>query len=221
MMDFARARRTMVDTQIRVNDVTDSRIIDALMDVPRENFVPESRRALAYLDDDLPVNGSGDGRPARYLVEPMVLAKMLHAAAIRPDDAVLDVGVATGYSAAILAHLATRVVALEQDAMLVATARSLLAARANVTVVEGPLVDGDSQRGPYDVIVLEGAVEVVPANLVKQLRQGGRLVAVVGRGRAAKCLVHTLRDGEVSVRPAFDAAIPALPGFEAPRGFVF
>lgn len=218
MMDFARARRTMVDTQIRVNDVTDSRIIDALMEVPRENFVPESRRALAYLDDDLPVS---EGRPGRHLLEPMVLAKMLHAAAIKPDDAVLDIGIATGYSAAIIAHLAARVVALEEDATLVAAARSLLAPQANVTVVEGPLVDGASQRGPYDVIVLEGAVDVVPTGLLKQLRQGGRLVAVVGRGRAAKCLVHTLRDEEVSVRPVFDAAIPALPGFEAPRDFVF
>lgn len=220
MMDFARARRTMVDTQIRVNDVTDSRIIDALMDVPRENFVPDSRRALAYLDDDLPVNESGEG-PARHLIEPMVLAKMFHAAAIRPDETVLDVGVATGYSAAILAHLAAHVVALEEDTALAATARSLLAPQANVAVVEGPLVDGASQRGPFDVIVLEGAVEVVPANLLKQLRQGGRLVAVVGRGRAAKCMVHTLRDDEVSVRPVFDAAIPALPGFEAPKAFVF
>lgn len=220
MMDFARARRTMVDTQIRVNDVTDSRIIDALMDVPRENFVPDSRRALAYLDDDLPVNESGEG-PARHLIEPMVLAKMLHAAAIRPDETVLDVGVATGYSAAILAHLAAHVVALEEDTALAATARSLLAPQANVAVVEGPLVDGASQRGPFDVIVLEGAVEVVPANLLKQLRQGGRLVAVVGRGRAAKCMLHTLRDDEVSVRPVFDAAIPALPGFEAPKAFVF
>jgi protein-L-isoaspartate(D-aspartate) O-methyltransferase len=221
MMDFARARRTMVDTQIRVNDVTDSRIIDALMDVPRENFVPESRRVLAYLDDDLPVSEGGEGRSARHLLEPMVLAKMLHAAAIKPDDAVLDIGIATGYSAAIIAHLAARVVALEEDATLVATARSLLAPQTNVTVVEGPLADGASQRGPFDVIVLEGAVDVVPAGLLKQLRQGGRLVAVVGRGRAAKCLVHTLRDDEVSVRPVFDAAIPALPGFEAPRNFVF
>lgn len=219
MMDFARARRTMVDTQIRVNDVTDSRIIDALMDVPRENFVPDERKVLAYLDDDVPV--SAGGQPARYLVEPMILAKMLHAAAIGPDDVVLDVGAATGYSAAIIAHLASRVVALEEDPALAATARSLLAPQDNVVLVEGPLVDGCSPRGPYDVIVLEGAVEVVPPALLKQLRQGGRLVAVVGRGRAAKCLVHTLRDDEVSVRPAFDAAIPALPGFAAPQAFVF
>jgi len=220
-MDFARARRTMVDTQIRVNDVTDTRIIDALMSVPRENFVPQPRKALAYLDDDMPVGGGAEGRPARYLVEPMVLAKMLHAATIGADETVLDVGTATGYSAAIIAHLASRVVALEEDAALAATARELLAPLSNVTVMEGPLTDGASQRGPFDVIVLEGAVETVPAGLLKQLRQGGRLVAVVGLGRAAKCLVHTLRDDEVSVRPAFDAAIPALPGFEAARGFVF
>lgn len=221
MMDFARARRTMVDTQIRVNDVTDARIIDALMDVPRENFVPEQRRALAYLDDDLEVGGRADGRAPRYLVEPMVLAKMLHVAAIKADDAVLDVGTATGYSAAILARVAGRVVALEEDAALVSTARALLSDIPGVSVVEGPLADGASQRAPFDVIVIEGAVEVVPDSLLKQLGQGGRLIAVVGRGRAAKCLVHTLRDGEVSIRPAFDAAIPALPGFEAPQAFVF
>ncbi|MGL4290600.1 MAG: protein-L-isoaspartate O-methyltransferase family protein [Phreatobacter sp.] len=221
MIDFARARRTMVDTQIRVNDVTDARIIEALLSVPREAFVPEARRELAYIDDDVAVNEAANGRPARYLIELMVLAKMVHAAAIGPDDAVLDVGVATGYSSAVLARLAASVVALEEDEALVAAARQALASSGNVTVVAGTLAQGAAQQGPYDAILLEGAVEVVPEALFDQLKDGGRLVAVVGSGRAAKCLVHTRISNEISARPIFDAAIPVLPGFAAERGFVF
>ncbi len=216
-MDFARARRTMVDTQIRVNDVTDTRIVNALMAVPREEFVPEAIKALAYLDDDIAVGGE----PVRYLIETMVLARMIQAAAVGEADRVLDVGTATGYSSAVLARIAASVVALEQDGALLPAAKAALAGESNVTVVEGALTQGAGANGPFDVIVLEGAVEEVPQALIGQLAEGGRLVAVVGRGRAAKCLVHTRIGAEVSVRQAFDAAIPALPGFEAPRGFVF
>ncbi len=216
-MDFARARRTMVDTQIRVNDVTDTRIVNALMAVPREEFVPEHLKSLAYLDDDIAVGGE----PVRYLIETMVLARMIQAAAAGEGDRVLDVGAATGYSSAVLARIAASVVSVEQDGGLLAAARGALASDPNVTVVEGALTAGAAALGPYDVIVLEGAVEQVPQSLLDQLAEGGRLVAVVGRGRAAKCLVHSRIGAEVSVRQAFDAAIPALPGFEAPRGFVF
>lgn len=221
MMDFARARRTMVDTQIRVNDVTDTGVVDALMAVPREDFVPQARRALAYLDDDLPVLDAGEGRAARYLLEPMVLARMLQAAAIGPQERVLDVGAATGYSSAVVARIAGSVVALEDEAELAAFARERLAPLANVTVEQGALAGGARQAGPFDVILLQGAAEVVPEALIGQLAEGGRLVAIVGRGRAAKCLVHTRLGAEVSVRPVFDAAVPALPGFERPPGFVF
>ncbi|MBN8937839.1 MAG: protein-L-isoaspartate O-methyltransferase [Rhizobiales bacterium] len=221
MIDFARARRTMVDTQIRVNDVTDARIIEALLSVPREAFVPEARRELAYIDDDVAVNEAAGGKPARYLIELMVLAKMVHAAAIGPDAAVLDIGVATGYSSAVLARIAASVVALEEDEALAAAARQSLAGAGNVTVVTGALAGGAPQQGPYDAILLEGAVEVVPEALFSQLKDGGRLVAVVGTGRAAKCLVHTRISSEISARPIFDAAIPPLPGFAAERGFVF
>ncbi|WP_439575266.1 protein-L-isoaspartate O-methyltransferase family protein [Phreatobacter sp.] len=221
MIDYARARRTMVDTQVRVNDVTDSRIVDALMVVPRETFVPEQRRALAYLDDDLPLNVPAPGVAARFLMEPMVFARMLQAAAIGEGDRVLDVGSATGYSAAVLARLAGSVVALEADEVLSAEARRNLAGLAGVTLADGPLADGAEAHGPFDVILVEGAAEQVPQSLLSQLADGGRLVAVVGTGRAAKCLVHEKRGGEISVRAAFDAAIPSLPGFEAPRGFVF
>jgi protein-L-isoaspartate(D-aspartate) O-methyltransferase len=221
MIDFARARRTMVDTQIRVNDVTDARIVDALLSVPREAFVPEARRELAYIDDDLAVSDAADGKPSRYLIELMVLAKMLNAAAIEPDDTVLDVGTATGYSAAILARLAAQVVAVEENEALAETARKILADVHNLTVVSGPLAEGAPQQAPYDVILLEGAVETVPAALLEQLREGGRLVAVVGKGRAAQCRVYTRINGETSARPIFDAALPPLPGFEVARGFVF
>jgi protein-L-isoaspartate(D-aspartate) O-methyltransferase len=221
MIDFARARRTMVDTQIRVNDVTDARIVDALLAVPREAFVAEAQRELAYIDADIAVSQAANGQPARYLIELMVLAKMLNAADIGPEDVVLDVGVATGYSAAVAAHLAGRVVALEDDAALVEAARANLSGIANVTVVQGPLAAGAPAEGPYDVILLEGAAEIVPDSLTGQLKDGGRLVAVVGTGRSAKCTVYTRIGGEISARPIFDAAIPPLPGFAAPRGFVF
>lgn len=216
-MDFARARRTMVDTQIRVNDVTDARIVNALMAVPREEFVPDSLKALAYLDDDISLGGE----PARFLIETMVLARMIQSAAVGEGDRVLDVGAATGYSSAVLGRIAGEVVALEQDAALAGAARAGLAGDRNVTVLEGPLTGGAAAKGPFDVILLEGAVEQVPQALLDQLAEGGRLVAIVGRGRAAKCLVHTRIGAEISIRQAFDAAIPTLPGFEAPRGFVF
>ena len=221
MIDFAQARRTMVDTQIRVNDVTDGRIVAALMAVPREDFVPAARRELAYIDDDIAVSEASAGKSARYLIEPMILAKMLHAAEIRSEDKVLDIGVATGYSAAVLAGFAAAVVAVEEDETLAAAAREALGGKANITVHAGPLAAGAPANGPYDVIVLEGAVESVPQTLFDQLKDGGRLVAVVGTGRASKCLVHTRIGQEISTRPVFDAAIPPLPGFAVVRGFVF
>ena len=219
MIDFARARRTMVDTQIRVNDVTDVRIVDALASVPREAYVPATRRDLAYIDDDVLVS-EGTAAP-RYILEPMALAKMIQAAAIEPGETVLDVGTATGYSAAVLAQIAPQVVAVEEDAVLAGLARVNLAGLANVDLVEGPLTAGAAAKGPFNVILLQGAVDVVPAALTAQLSEGGRLVAVVGRGRSAKCLVHTRLGGEVSVRQVFDAAIPALPGFAAVQSFTF
>lgn len=219
MIDFARARRTMVDTQIRVNDVTDVRIVDALASVPREAYVPATRRDLAYIDDDVLVS-EGTAAP-RYILEPMALAKMIQAAAIEPGETVLDVGTATGYSAAVLAQIAPQVVAVEEDAVLAGLARVNLSGLANVDLVEGPLTAGAAAKGPFNVILLQGAVDVVPAALTAQLSEGGRLVAVVGRGRSAKCLVHTRLGGEVSVRQVFDAAIPALPGFAAVQSFTF
>ena len=223
MIDYARQRQAMVEGQVHVNDVTDPRILTAMRELPREKFVPAARAELAYVDEDIPLRAASAGKPARYLIEPMVLAKLVHALSLSASDHVLDVGCASGYSAALLGRLAGSVVALEEDAEFVPIATRLLASlgAANVKVVGGPLTAGWPKEGPYDAILLQGSVEVVPVALTDSLKDGGRLAAVVGSGRSAKATIY-LRSGQViSARPVFDAAIPPLPGFAAPREFVF
>ena len=222
MVDFAKARTTMVDCQIRTVDVTEYDVLDAFSAVPRETFAPDHLKPLAYIDEDLLV--SAPGSAPRYVMEPGPLAKLVQLAAIQSTDRVLDVGTATGYSAAILSHLAASVIALEADEALAATARDNLEAlgMANVEVVVGPLPEGHSARAPYDVILLEGAVEVIPEALVDQLGEGGRIVAVVGaNGLAAKAMIYTRSGGSVSGRPAFNTSVRPLPGFAKPKAFVF
>ena len=218
MIDFAAARRMMVDGQVRTADVTDLRLLAAMGDVPRERFVPESKAELAYLDQDLPVS-DGDGR--RRLLKPMVLAKLIQLAEIGDTDHVLDVGCATGYSSAVLARLAGSVVALEEDRALARMAEQALAGVSNVTVVVGPLVTGWPIAEPYDVIIMQGATEVVPDALLAQLKNGGRLVCVLGPGPQRKATIYRKIDGDVSGRPVFDAAAPLLPGFKRAPAFVF
>lgn len=220
MIDFAEMRRAMVDAQVRANDVTDLRIVAAMLETPRERFVPAGLRNFAYIDDDLLVK---DGSPARYLMEPMVLAKLLQAAEIGPEALVLDVGAASGYSTAVLAKLAGQVVALEGDAELAAQGAGLLVELGllNAAYVQGPLPDGWPAEAPYDVILLNGSVDSAPEALLAQLKPGGRLVAVVGRGRAGRATVFTNTAGGIGSRVVFDAAVPTLPGFEARPGFVF
>jgi len=222
MPDFTASRRMMVDGQVRTSDVTDLRLIAAMLDVPRERFVPADKADLAYLDLDLPITTSPLG-PARRLVKPMVLAKLIQAAAIGAGDHVLDVGCATGYSSAVLERLAASVVALDQDGALTRQAELNLEAvgARNVTVVTGPLTDGWSAGAPYDVIVVAGATEAAPRTLLHQLREGGRLVGVVGRPPATKAMLYVGCGSEVSGRPIFDAAAPLLPGFAEPPAFVF
>ena len=223
MIDYARQRQAMVDSQIRVNDVTDPGILAAMGELPREKFVPTARAALAYIDEDVPLRATVTGKPARYLMEPMILARLVQALSLTASDHVLDVGGASGYSAALLARLAASVVALEEDAEFVPIATRLLASlgAANVKVVSGPLTAGAQKEGPYDAILLQGSVEIMPAALTDSLKDGGRLAVVVGCGRAAKAMLY-LRTGKVvGARPVFDAAIPPLPGFSAPREFVF
>jgi protein-L-isoaspartate(D-aspartate) O-methyltransferase len=220
MFDFAAARRMMVDGQVRTADVTDQRIIAAMLELPRERFVPERNAALAYLDLDVAVTS---GTPARRLLKPMVLAKLVQAAEIGAQDRVLDVGGGTGYSSALLAKLAQHVVALEEDATLARHARENLAAvgAANAEVVTGALPDGWPAGAPYDVILVNGAAEVAPERLLRQLKEGGRLVAVVGRPPASKAVRYLAAAGQASALPVFDAAAPALPGFAEPPAFVF
>lgn len=218
MTDFAAARANMVECQVRPNKVTDSRLLAAMAAVPRERFVPEGLAGHAYVDDDIAV------APGRYLMEPMVLARLLQAAAIEDGDVVLDIGCATGYSTAILARLAATVVALESDEALAETAIELLTGldADNSAVVGGEHAAGYAAQAPYDVIVLEGAVEQVPEALGEQLAEGGRLVAVVtGGGRVGKATLMLRVRGVLSSRILFDAAVPPLPGFAIERGFVF
>jgi protein-L-isoaspartate(D-aspartate) O-methyltransferase len=215
MTDFAAARRHMVDGQVRTADVTDLRLISAMLDVPRERFMPPAGIALAYLDMDVPVGAS------RGLLKPMVLAKLIQAADLAGTDQVLDAGCATGYGAAVLARIAGRVVALEQDAGLAETARQALSSQPNVGVVSGPLADGWPQDAPYDVVILEGATEIVPHALCRQLRDGGRLVCVLGSGPGSKAMLYRRSGGEVGGRAIFDASAPLLPGFAKTPVFAF
>jgi protein-L-isoaspartate(D-aspartate) O-methyltransferase len=215
MTDYAAARRHMVDGQVRTTDVTDLRVISAMLEVPRERFMPPAGTALAYLDLDVPVGAS------RRLLRPMVLAKLLQAAEIEATDHVLDAGCATGYGAAVLGHIAGQVVALEQDAGLAKAASAALASQPNVSVVSGPLAEGWPQGAPYDVIVLEGATEVVPYALCQQLKDGGRLVCVLGSGPGAKAMLYRRSGGETGGRPVFDATAGLLPGFAKIPVFAF
>ena len=223
MIDFTRLRQSMVDSQIRPNDVTDPRIIAAMLELPRERFVPAERANLAYLDDDLPVREARGDRPARYLMEPMVLARLIQALELAEEDRVLDVGSATGYSAALLVRLASHVVALEEDTELLSVARRNLSELgvSNVEIVAGPLKAGAPGKGPYNAILLNGSVELVPDELLAQLNEGGRLAAVVRDNPPGRAILHIRTGGVISRRPLFDAAVPPLPGFEAPRSFVF
>ena len=186
MTDFATARRHMVDGQVRTADVTDLRILAAMLEIPRENFVPSGAAGLAYLDLDLAVGEAG----ARRLLKPMVLAKLIHAADVASSDRVLDVGCGTGYAAAILSRIAGQVITLEQDSGLAQTARAALASQPNVSVVSGPLVAGWPQGAPYDVILLEGATEIAPQAFLGQLKEWGP--AGLRSRQRSRCQGHAL-----------------------------
>jgi len=218
MTEFGAARTHMIESQLRPGKVIDARVLSAFDGVRRELFVPEHLRAVAYVDEDLPL-GRG-----RYLMEPMVAARLLQAAAIERTDTVLIIGAGTGCEAALTAALARNVVALEEIPELARCARDALVehAIASVSVVEGPLPLGYRPRAPYDVILFCGAVVEVPPEVDSQLAEGGRLLAVVksanGIGRA---ILRTRTGGVVAQRVLFDAATPLLPGFAPKPGFVF
>lgn len=218
MIDYAQARLTMVESQLRTNKVTDEAVLDAFLAVPRERFVPPALRGTAYVDDDLPL---GNGRA---LMEPMVLARLLQLAEIGRGDRVLEIGCATGYGTAILSRLARNVVAIESDVDLarLAMARLRELGVGNAAVVEAPLAAGYPGRAPYDAIVFQGAVTQIPAVIGQQLADRGRLVAVLRQPSGiARAVLMTAAGGVLSQRPCFDAVAPLLPGFSAEPSFVF
>jgi protein-L-isoaspartate(D-aspartate) O-methyltransferase len=218
MADFQAARQHMVDSQIRTNKVTDRALLSALAEVPREAFLASHLRAIAYIDEDLDIGGG------RYLMEPMVLARMIQALDLEAGDVVLDVGCASGYSSAVLARLATAVVALECDGPLARDATTNFAENGvdNVVVVEDELSHGHGEQAPYQAIFLNGAVPALPETLLGQLADGGRLCAVIHDGAGTGRAVRAVRHGAtVAERVLFDANVPPLPGFDRQPGFVF
>jgi protein-L-isoaspartate(D-aspartate) O-methyltransferase len=222
MSGFSTARQKMVDGQVRPSDVTDIRIIDAMLEVPREAFVPETMRAMAYLDLDLDVSEAGSVKG--FLIKPVVLAKMLQAAEIGETDNVLVAGCATGYAAAVVARLAAHVSATEGDPALAARAKDILAqtGSGNVTVQAGTAAEGYPANALYDVIVLDGATEITPDRLFRQLRDGGRLVGVFAMTRPPRATIVTRSHGDdFGHRALFDAVAPVLPGLERLPAFVF
>jgi protein-L-isoaspartate(D-aspartate) O-methyltransferase len=221
--DFTERRIKMVDGQLRTTDVNDPAVLEAALSVPREEFVPRAWMELAYIDEDIEVAAGGAGVPPRFLMEPSPFARLVQLADIRPGDFVLDIGCATGYSSAVLSRLAGSVVALESDAGLAHQATETLSRLGfdNVAVVEGPLNEGYPAEAPYDVILIGGAVDDIPDALFRQLRDGGRLVVVVGEGNSGVAQLY-LKTGEtISGRRVFNAAVRRLPGFERAPAFQF
>ena len=217
MTDFSKRRTMMVDTQVRPSDVTKFPIIDAMLSVAREDFVPAAQREAAYVGENLTL---GQGR---VLLEPRSLAKMLDVLAIDGDELVLDVGCTFGYSTAVIARMAQAVVGVEEDADMAREAQDALVAAGsdNAVVHEGPLVDGAVQHGPYDVIAVQGGVADVPAALLDQLKEGGRIAAMFMAGPLGEVRVGYKREGKMSWRLAFNATAPVLPGFDKEMTFNF
>lgn len=217
MVDFGALREAMVDCQVRPSDVTRYGIIDAMLKVPRERFVPKTRRPIAYAGTEIDV---GHGRA---LLEPRVLAKMLEVSAISEGDLVLELAPATGYSTAVIAHLAEAVIAIEGNETLAGQAQQAIAAleidNAVVTAADPAL--GDPSHAPFDVILVNGAVGALPDGLTDQLREGGRLVAVFLESGVGKCRILTKSGSGVSERFAFDASAPLLEGFAGASAFSF
>ncbi|SNR25596.1 protein-L-isoaspartate O-methyltransferase family protein [Puniceibacterium sediminis] len=215
MSDYATRRRMMVDTQVRPSDVTKFPIIDAMLDVPREAFVPRDRAEAAYISENIDIGGG------RVVLEPRTFSKMLDALDVGNDDLVLDIGAGLGYSSAVIAHIAEAVVAVEDDASRVKEALGLLSDHHadNVILHEGPLAAGAPEHGPYDAIIVEGGVEQVPQALIDQLKDGGRIACLFMEGALGVVQIGHRIDGAVSWRFAFNASAPVLAGFEKEFAF--
>ena len=215
MPDFAARRTMMVDAQIRPSDVTKFPIIEAMLAVPREIFVPAEKKEAAYLGENVDLGGD------RVLLEPRTLAKALDALDIQPDELVLDIGAGTGYSAAVMSRLAEAVIAIEEDESLLSDAEGTLSeiGADNVVLEKGVLTEGAPQHGPYDVILIEGAVEDLPDGITEQLKNGGRIAVLFVEGRLGTVRIGYCIDGQINWRFAFNAGAPVLPGFEKQRAF--
>jgi protein-L-isoaspartate(D-aspartate) O-methyltransferase len=215
--DYAARRNMMVDTQVRPSDVTKFPIIDAMLSIPREAFVPVAMREAAYMGENLDLGGG------RTMLEPRTFAKLLEALDVTPDHVVLDLGCGLGYSTAVLAQLAEFVVAVEDDDARADEAQSLLSEHGidNAAVMQNPLTEGSPKSGPYDIVMLQGAVEVVPQAILDQLREGGRIGAIFSEGALGVVRIGHKVDGEISWRYAFNAGAPVLPGFGKKAAFAF
>jgi protein-L-isoaspartate(D-aspartate) O-methyltransferase len=215
MSEFANRRVMMVDTQVRPSDVTKFPILDAMLSVPRETFVPDAKREAAYVGENLILG------PGRVVLEARTLAKLLDALDVQPEELVLDVGCGLGYSAAVIARLAETVVAVEEDEFLAADAQRILSEEGvdNAVVVTGKLVEGSAKCAPYDVITIEGGVEEVPETILAQLKEGGRIGAIFMDGALGTARIGYKTGDQITWRSVFNAAAPVLPGFAKPRGF--
>lgn len=215
MTDFQTRRVTMVDTQVRPSDVTKFPIIEAMLSVPREVYVPRDLREAAYAEDNVAL------RPGRVVLEARTLAKILDALDVQPDEMALDVGCGLGYSTAVIARMVEAVVAVEEDEAMANEAQQILSGQSvdNAAVVAGPLAAGAAKHGPYDVIMVQGGVEVVPEVLLAQLKEGGRIGVILMEGHLGSAKIGYKIDGRISWRFAFNATAPVLPGFAAAKGF--
>lgn len=215
MTDYAALRTTMVDTQIRPSDVTKFTVIEAMLNVPREAYVPDSQRDAAYVDTCV------DLEKGRVVLDARTLAKMLDALDIQNDELVLDVGCGLGYSSAIVARMAEAVIAVEDDEARANEAQSTLSEQGvdNAVLHTGALTAGAPEHGPYDVILLQGGVEQIPDTLLAQLKEGGRIAALFVEGALGVVRVGYKIDGDINWSFAFNAGAPVMPGFEKPRAF--
>ena len=217
MTDFKSARTAMVDCQIRPSEVTRYPIIQAMLTVPREQYLPSEAQAIAYMGEHVDIGGG------RVCLDPRVLAKLIDALAVQPDDLVLDIGCGLGYSTAIIANIAEAVVALEQDEALAEEAAATLSAQGvdNAVVEKGPLVAGAPSHGPYDVIIIQGGIEALPDAIADQLRPDGRIAVIEMMGPLGVAQLGVKGANGISWRRSFDATAPILPGFAAEKAFVF
>jgi protein-L-isoaspartate(D-aspartate) O-methyltransferase len=215
MTDFAARRTMMVDTQVRPSEVTKFPIIDAMLSVPRELFVPREQAEAAYISENVPI------APNRVVLEPRTLGKLLDALNIESDELVLDIGAGYGYSSALVARMAEAVIAVEEDETLASEAQVILSEQGadNVVLHTGPLIEGAAQHGPYDAMLIEGGVEQVPDALLEQLKDGGRIGCVFMEGALGVVRIGYKIDGDVTWRFAFNASAPVLPGFAKKAAF--